>query len=237
MKRFRVKSGDKNWSDKGPDLLRTKDNAKQQVRSLIGTNSTGWFTRAENRDGTWIEWQGPMSKADAIADFHRWTPSKDRVKFQLGRKNAQGNIEEKITSRFEEVEYLSLPCAGEGTEIFWSLFKHQFPGIRFAGAYVYKTYNNNPDSDWSDHAWGDAIDGTENPGEGVRNDDTTDWAVRMSSSGNCKMAYILGSKGGEAAVASGPDWDLRVDTDVSDSHEWHVHASIVDHDGLQPRRC
>jgi hypothetical protein len=228
MKRYQVKSPNKDWTDKGPDLLRTKDNARKALKNNLGDKTSGWHVRTETPEGTWRDWDGPMSKADAIDRFDGWSPSKEGQKIQFGHGNDKDPIH---AVRFEDVKHTELSGCNDGTETINDLVKHAFPQVKFGGGFVCKTYNNDPNADWSDHAWGDAVDETENLPE-VKNEEVGDWCMRMCSSGNMQADYILTSKNGMAGGYYAPDWDWKPGADSS--HEWHTHISRVDHDGKNP---
>jgi hypothetical protein len=230
LKRYQVKAESKDWGDKGPDLLRMKDNARRQLKNNLGDKTQGWHVRTEAPDGTWRDWDGPMSKADALERFDGWSPGDDGQRIQYGRKQNE-KIEPAHSVRFEKVKDLELAGCTEATEKAHSLVQHAFPAAIFAGGYVCKTYNNDPNADWSDHAWGTAVDETENP-PAAKNEAVGDWCARMCSSGNMEADYILSSRGGVAGGYYAPDWDW--DPGAADSHEWHTHLSIVDHDGKDP---
>jgi hypothetical protein len=227
MNRYRVRSPNQEWNDKGPDLLRTRDNTLAEVRGKMGHRVENWHVRREEAKG-WDEWGPPLSKRDALSKLGTWSPTKKGLSFQLGRQDReQSPIEPEITIEFEEVRLLDVGV-NERAEIIHSLVTYQFPKAKFAGGYVCKEYNGVPGAGWSDHAWHDAVD------ESLygENDRGTDWSIRMAKSRNMEVAYIEGSLQGRVGVAHAPDfgWDLGGDS----SHEWHIHYSAVDHDGRNP---
>jgi hypothetical protein len=231
MKRFQVKAGNKDWTDKGPDLLRTQDNARKALKNNLGDKTQGWHVRTDAPDGTWRDWDGPMSKADALERFDGWSPpQKEGQRIQYGRKQ-NDQIEVLHIVRFEDVKHYELSGCSDRAEKANDLVRHAFPKVKFAGGYVCKNYNGDPGAGWSDHAWGDAVDETENPPE-VKNEDVGDWCARMCSSGNMEADYILSSRNGVAGGYYAPDWDWR--NGAASSHEWHTHISVVDHKGKDP---
>lgn len=223
MLRYRVRSGAKTFRDPGPDLLRTRPNARRQVRSVLGDRKGGWFTRVDGREDG--EWKGPMSKADAVAKFDAWKAPLGE--FLFGQKDGR-KIEAQAVCRVENVRELEVPNCSQGVSTNWSLAKHQFPDCVFAGGYVYKQILGT--NEWSDHAWGDAVD--ETPKD---NDALFDWNTRMARSGNMDYDYLLGSRKGKVVQSSAPDFDVEPSSAAS-SHLWHNHMSVIDHDGRKPPR-
>ena len=226
--RFRVHGKGKTFNDAGPDLLRKRSNARRQVSADMGPLvHDGWFVRRIT-DGAKTEWSGPMSKHDALAKFDAWKLLADG--FVLGREDAHGVVEAHVVIQHEEVRIIDTADCGPETILGRSLIEHQFPGIKFAGGYVYKQIDGS--SSWSDHAYGDAIDETENPPK-VQNDDVLDWCARMGATGNMEFDYALGSRDGHVVETVAPDFHIAPSTAAS-SHLWHCHISFINHHGVKP---
>lgn len=224
MKRYQVRAPSKSWSDKGPDLLRHIDNAQAQLRTLLD-RVHGYYVREAGAD-----WGERLDRGPAIRSLETWNPAKDGAILQIGRM-VDGKIVPVAIVRYADVKFIELANCTRDTSVGWSLVHYAFPNVVFAGGYVYKeTFPGF----WSDHAWGTAFDGTPR-GAGVTNDGLFDWSVRMAASGNMECDMIIGSKGGKVHNACAPDWAIRPGGG-DDSHEWHVHYSIVDHDGAKPPR-
>ena len=223
MKRYRVRESDQDWTDEGPDLLRSRENTLVAVRSRMHQRVENWYVRREEQSG-WEDWGPPLSKRDALVKIGNWSPNKSGLGFQFGRKDKR--IKPDITVQFEEVHYHDISC-NDRVEVIWSLAKHQFGNAQMAGGFVCKEYNGVPGSGWSDHAWRDAVDVTPD-----NNNQLTDWSRRMAQSRNMDFAYLLGSQNGRVGLSSAPDYGW--DWGGPESHEWHVHYSVVDHDGRNP---
>ena len=216
LHRFRVRAGSKTWNDPGPDLLRPVENAQEQLRTLLRPFD-GQKLQYRVDDGPWLD---PRSKREILTVMGEGQYTSLRV--------ARGDVIVAAV-RHEEVEKLPVSNCSVGVSVQWSLLKHQFPAIVFAGGYVYKeTFPGY----WSDHAYGDAFDGTHKPPT-VVNDDVFDWLVRMARSGCIRFSYVLGSRNGNVVSASAPDYEV-VPSNASDSHTWHCHVSVIDHDGEKP---
>lgn len=227
FKRYRVRSASKPWSSDGPDLLRKRSNAEKQIGKVIPIGTRHLKFRIRGADG-WGEWSRSMSRKRLLRRLHSLEFVKGDELVQIARFD-----EVKAEMKIERVELVDLRNAHRDVEVTWSLMHHAHPNVLFAGAFVFKQVAGT--SSWSDHAWGDAVDGTPR-GEGVNNDQFTDWCVRMAKTGNMPVhGYFVGSKGGRVHSAKAPRFRL-VRGGGDDSHEWHVHASIVDHDGAKPPR-
>lgn len=230
MDRYRLRRAGQMTNSRGPDLLRLRGNVHRGLKAALGEPRGGWYTRKAGK-GITTEWVGPLTKAQVVERFAAWRHV-DLDQFIVGRKRPGATPEARIFVEFEGVPRLALANSSPATETFWSLLKHQFQGIKFAGAYVFK--ETSPGF-WSDHAWGTAVDGTENPPADVQNDETTDWSRRMALSGNVEFDYLLGSRRGEVVKVVAPDFDVEP-SGASSSHEWHIHVSVTDHDGSKPPR-
>lgn len=224
--RFRVRGMNHQYNEPGPDLLREQGNARARVRALIAQRHDGWTAVAVKADGTRLPQTEPMSKAEALDVFDHWAhePTATLVLSHRG--------EPAIGARYERVEKIETPNCSPDTVLNRSLIAHQFPHARYAGGYVYRTVKDS--ESWSDHAWGTAIDDSENPPDPT-NDELTDWCARMGRAGCMHFDYLLGSEHGKVVQVSAPDYAAEPSTAAS-SHLWHVHMSVVDHDGRKPPR-
>jgi len=221
--RYRVRTATKTFASAGPDLLRTRANARRQLSADMGQEHFGWYFRLE--DGKWSD---KVSKNDALLRFDTWKSKLDLV---FGREDSKTKkVVPKIITRREDVSLIPTPDCSAKVILGRSLIEHQYPRVQFAGGYVYKQIAGS--SSWSDHAWGDAIDMTENPPEPT-NDETFDWTTRMAASGNMDYDYALGSRKGRVVQSSAPDFKV-VPSSAASSHLWHVHISFVDHHGQRP---
>ena len=218
MFRFRVKNAAKVWGDKGPDLLRKKENALDQLRGIVEPGTPDLATAAG--DGARKPADSRLQVFDRFAHF--CADPKDDELFKVFSKN-----ELIAVSKVERIPVVDAGGAHAGSDLAWSLIKVQFGAkVTFAGGFVCKEQPNGP---WSDHAWLDAIDATF--GEAL-NDEGTDWVARMRQTGNMDFDFALGSRGGKV-VQVYRDGDVQP-SGASTSHLWHVHISVVDHDGARP---
>lgn len=218
LHRYRVRAGAKTWNDPGPDLLRPLDNATAQLRTLL-RKSNGQELEIRVDKGEWRKTnRRKVLAVMKLGNFETLTVAvHDIVIAQV---------------KHEAIVKLAVDRCSVGVAVLWSLVKHQFPGIIFAGGYVYKeTFPGF----WSDHAWGDAFDGTQNLAKHVLNDDVFDWLVRMGKGGCAKFDYAIGSRHDHVVDASAPDYEVGP-SGADPSHLWHCHISVVDHDGAKPPR-
>lgn len=230
INRYRFKAAPKNWTDPGPDLLRPEANARQMLSAALGNKLLdGWYVR-KNRNVVKGKWNGPLRRFEVMELFDSW--GTQTVEFIVGREKPGKGPEALYVVRREVVKIDSISNCSPGTSLVHSLIHKQFPRIKLSGAYVYKQISGS--SSWSDHAWGTAIDETESPPQPT-NDETLDWVSRMGQSGLMDYDYALGSRNGRVVQASAPDFRV-VSSSASSSHLWHVHISIVDHNGAKPPR-
>lgn len=220
--RIRVRSAGKNWNQPGPDLLRTRGNARKTLSNNMGGAHDGWYTRLEGG-----QWSDRSSKHEVLVRFDHWRSGKDLV---IGRKNDGGTIIGKLVTKREVVKLIPTPNCSRLVVLGRSLIEHQFPKVIFAGGYLYRQIDGS--TSWSDHAWGDAIDESANPPEPT-NDETFDWVTRMAKSNNLDYDYALGSKNGKVVTSGAPDFNVQ-SSSASTTHLWHVHISFVDHNGNKP---
>lgn len=223
--RFRVRGANEEWTANGPDLLRPRDNARLRAKAIMGAAVKGWSTRIVYNGGATAAPSNDMTKSDALDRFVTWAKNPVGATFVLMHGG-----ETRVVVRLERVEILGLDNVSPATALIWSLLRHQFPNIQFGGGYVYKKILGT--NDYSDHAWGTAIDATENPPEPF-NDETTDWLSRMARSGCMAYDYVLGSRNGSVVQVAPPDYDLEP-SGASTSHLWHNHISQTDHEGRKP---
>jgi hypothetical protein len=231
MRRFQVANGVKAWTDEGPDLLRARPRAVHAAGKLLAWREkyVGRVLHASTKGEPWDE-LGSRRKAlkwldAALEGAH----AGDRVQIGIQRWS---DVEVRAVVRTTEVTITHLEGATPDTEIVNALYQSAFPKSLFAGAYVCKEIEGT--SDYSDHAWGDAVDRTAT--DGAPNDAMTDWGARMAADKNMTVAYILGSRNGDVVQADKRlvgNWRLRP-SDASSSHLWHVHTSIRKHTGTPP---
>lgn len=224
--RFRVKGAKQTFTDKGPDLLREHGNALARVRTMLGQGREGWTFRTENAAGVKTDESKKLSKAAVVERLERWLKNPAGQEIIILHHG-----EPEVVIRYAPVRKLAMVNCSPGTVLLHSLLHEQFPKIRFAGGYVYKLTSPGY---WSDHAWGTADDETENPPEPM-NDETMDWLSRMGKARCLEFDYALGSRNGNVVQCGAPDYDIEP-SGASDSHLWHNHISIVDHDGRKPPR-
>jgi hypothetical protein len=227
VKRFQLKPGSKRWNDPGPDLLRPRDNARARLRALLGPPAHLKEPHYQIDDRDWTEVD---DKAAMLEAFDAWKPEADGALFTAAEmRNGQRRVIGVV--RLEQVEVVPLEhCSPETAEVH-ALLRHAFPGSVFSGGYVWK--ETSPEV-WSDHAWGTAFDRTANP-PAATNEAMTDWLARMGRARCCAFGYLLGSRDGQVVQAGDPDYELEPSS-ASSSHLWHVHCSVVDHDGRKPPR-
>lgn len=235
IERFRVRAGHRTFNDRGPDLLRPKDNAR---RALLGMLEPGlkveFATRFEKRDGSFTDWD-PVRNAQTdrrmvLSRFDTWAKGAGRDDiFQVGAKQ-NGGYDPIAVVRFESVPLLAEGDLHRGAKELHALVQYQFPPAIFAGGFVCK---QSAPGVWSDHAFHDAVDETQNTGAGVTNDEVTDWLARMGRARCVDYDYALGSRDGKVVIVSAPDYELEL-SGASSSHLWHVHISDIDHNGARP---
>jgi hypothetical protein len=227
MDRFRVKAPSKKWTDKGPDLLRNKMNAIEQAMDLLDDGN--FFARTKRLVGWWNA--SPIGGRRDISRYLERELSSLANKRSIQVLDKKGEVQVEI--RLEEVKVSSLNGATRAAEVGWGLISHQFPGIRFGGCFTCKHENNDPNAGWSDHAWGDALDATENKLRRVFNDAVFDWSRRMAMESQMEAEMMLGSaKGKVVSSRKAEGWDI--DLGGASSHLWHVHISCHEHDGTPP---
>ena len=233
MRRWQEKDNpEKDWGEKGPDLLRTKPNARARIKSELEAHSGGWMVRVAIGDNGWEKWTGPHERADILDAFDGWKPP-DKSRAQWGRKTDDGKVDAKGSIRARVFDVKSHSGCSDHTDRVIALMETAFPAGAFGGAYVCKQVSGS--STWSQHAYGKAYDHSAYDA----NDRATDWALRMARENRMRDGeedivfpawQILGSKDGNAGNASNGDGDWIGDFPwerggVDDSHEWHVHIS------------
>ena len=220
ISKWRTKTPDKVWGDRGPDLLRTKTNAGARLAEAIGDRRNLYV-----KLGRLKPWKRIGSKARVLEMFTRWD----------GRDFIVGQVHDNKPLAFyqvrrERILFKALSNCSPKTSLNWSLASFTFPNARFGGGYVWKQVSGS--SSWSDHAWGTAFDisGYE------QNDDITSWFSRMAQEGQMDFDYVLGSRDNETKVVQVNSRGEVSRSSASDSHLWHNHQSVVDHDGRKPPR-
>lgn len=218
--RFRTKTPDKVWGDRGPDLLRSKANAREKLSKAIGSKRALYVKVGKLRP-----WRRIGSKAKVLELFEKW----DTRDFIVGQ--VQGDKTKAFYQvRRERVQWKPLTNCSPSTVRAWSLTAFTFPNARFAGGYVWKQVSGS--SSYSDHAWGTAFDIS----GFAQNDAITDWLSRMAKENLIVFDYALGSRKNESEVVYvSSNGDVRPSS-ASTSHLFHNHVSVVDHDGRRPPR-
>lgn len=228
VSRFRVRRPDETWSDEGPDLLRTKDNALVAMKNIMGIVPRLYVHRKRLENGSMTPWSRPYSRSETLEFFRVWNPGFNSVFHVATEKLAPVTSSAKVVVALVDEGNIS-----GNTQLANSLLKAQFPESVFSGGFVCKETTPG----WtSDHAWRDAVDRSPNTAKGLKNDHIFSWGVRMSRSGCWQMAYIIGSLGDRVMTAQSPDWIMHP-SDAAISHTWHTHFSIVDHNGANSPFC
>lgn len=232
MDRYQVKVPAKKWGDAGPDLLRTKESTKAQVHDLLD-QAGRWNWRKQTQHGEWFEWRVLGNRQDVLDWLDSALHSLGNGQLaQIGLSDTKGDPDPRVVIRGCNVVIPDLSGATSRAEMTHGLVRYRFPDIKFAGCFVCKQISGS--SSYSDHAWGDAVDETENPGAGVHNDDVTDWCIRMGAADLMPIVQVLGSVNGKVVNAEARNgWDIRPGG-ADDTHKWHVHMSNILHDGTPP---
>jgi hypothetical protein len=236
MRRYQVALEGKDWDSRGPDLLRRRENAVDATLELCRDRRETWVGRVIRTKAAGVEWQtiGKRRRLEAwLSDALESAPAGSRIQVGFRRWD---DVVVRAVVRTREVEIAELVGANAGVEITNALLAAAFPTSIFAGGFVCKQIDGS--SSWSDHAWGDAGDRTQNEPK-APNDALTDWLARMAATGNVPIApagYLLGSKDGRVVEAKRRvvgSWALTPSS-ASSSHLWHVHYSTRDHNGARP---
>lgn len=226
-RRVRVRSPHKDWSEPGPDLLRTRRNAIAHLKEM------GWarYTSVRAHNGDWLPWKRLIFPGQLGARM---------MALDLGEVMRVGDNKQEAFAfvRGEPVSVSTVTNATADAELVHALVYHQFaPKVIWAGIYLCKRVNgsSSPQDPWSDHAWGDADDETPKPDAGLTNDELTDWAVRMGREGTdvFPVEQILGSHNGNEVEALSPGFFLN-EFHGTGSHLWHNHYSCHRHTGVPP---
>lgn len=229
MRRYRVRSANKKWSDRGPDLLRTRSNAVEQVQATL--SGTAPFSVRKRRNlGRWWKPQRVGSKQNVAKYLNEnlTTLSAGQV---LQVLDSEGRVRTLV--RAEAVEVKNFANATGKAEVVWALFSYQFRGARFGGIYACKRKNGDPNANWSVHAWGDAVDISENRLRRVYNDDLFDWGRRMAMENLLPVELGIGSRNGVVvSTREAERWTL--DVGGTDSHKWHNHWECRERTGTPP---
>lgn len=219
--RWRVKRGSQDYTDQGPDLLRTKTSAQRELAAQMGAPRQGWYLRLQE---DWSE--HPFRKAEVLQRYETWQRgSGDGARFRVGRKE-KGDIVVRTESTTVRVKEVNLPNVNPGATLVADLARTQF-GCQ-VGGFACREYNDIPGSGWSDHAWGDAVDLW-----GPPNDRLTDWCVRMGRNGLMNdVAQFIGSRDGKVGSFYAPAFTWNAGG--PSSHLTHVHCSYRQHFGRDP---
>lgn len=229
MLRFQTKTNvEKDWNAPGPDLLRTRKNARRWLKDDLAEHQGHWYVRTKVGENPWKAWTGPHSREELLEAFEDWSP-KDKTVAQWGRKDDAGNVDAKGAVRVRVVDIVHRSGCTDETDKVVALLEAGFPRGVYGGTYVCKQVSGS--SSWSQHAYGAAYDHSAYE----ENDEATDYALRMARENReddivLPVWQILGSKNGNAGNASNGDGDWIGSFDwhaggVDDSHEWHVHVS------------
>lgn len=234
MKRYQVRANEKQWGDKGPDLLRKADDAVSRTVALLPTGAGPWFGRKSRSTGGYWPWQHIGARAAVALWLEEKLPTlSNRQTVQIGH---EGHPRAVIRAR--EFEVPDLSQATGRAEVTNALVREAFGNaVEFAGCFACKDVENNspprPGIKPSDHAWGDAVDETPKPAQ-LSNDDLTDWCIRMANTGNLPVEQILGSSSGRVVNSQVmQQWQVR-EGGADSSHLWHIHMSCRIHTGVPP---
>jgi hypothetical protein len=168
---------------------------------------------------------------EALSTWHKSNSTLLRV--GVGTKNEVPESP-RVYLRREVIRIRPLDDCSPETVLAHSLIAHAWyeRGVVFAGGYVWKQVAGS--DDWSDHAWGTAIDESCSRAPAGTNDALTDWIARMAAAGLLEFDYALGSRDGSVVYVAG-DGSIRP-SGADRSHLWHVHVSVIDHGGAKPSR-
>ena len=228
MRRWQVKQNpDKGWNEPGPDLLRTRPNARKLIKSDLGEYDAGWHVSTAPPGGDWRPWSGPHKRSELLEAFDDWNPG-DGARARWARKANDGKgyvIKGQV--RCAVINVKSHNGCTDHTDTVIALCEYHNPQAAFGGAFVCKQISGS--SSWSTHAYGKAFDHSAYEA----NDRDTDWCCRMARENKTDdiqlpVWQVLGSKGGNAGNAGGGDWVGPFDWHnggCDSSHEWHVHLS------------
>lgn len=229
MLRFQTKSTvEKEWDEKGPDLLRTRKNAKARIKDDLEGHSGNWYVRLKVGENPWKAWTGPHTREDVLDAFQDWSPANKTVA-QWGRKTDGGKVEAKGAVRARVIDVVHRSGCTDHTDQTVAILEAGFPRGVYGGTYVCKQVSGS--SSWSMHAFGAAYDHSCYE----ENDEGTDYALRLArenKDGDIQLPVwqILGSKNGNAGNASNGDGDWIGSFEwhaggCDSSHEWHIHVS------------
>lgn len=230
MRRFQIKANpSKDWNDAGPDLLRTRKNARAKLRDDLDQYGAGWFVglKYPNND-QWQKYEGPVERAELLEAFDNWQPP-DKSFARWARKQSDGSgfTDPLGVMRAAVINVKAHNGCTDHTDQVIALLERAWPEGAFGGAFVCKQVSGS--SSWSSHAYGRAYD--HSPYE--LNDRVTDWCLRMARENKADdivlpVWQILGSKNGNVGNGNNGDGDWIGNFDwaaggCDSSHEWHVH--------------
>jgi hypothetical protein len=240
MDRYQVRGRQKDWGDPGPDLLRKRANAVEHVVGQILPGNQTWSWRKRRANGRWsevLELGDELAVAEFLGDALP-TLSDGQV-LQIGRGEPFKAI---AIVRGRAVTVPDLASASPSAEVAHALVMYAFPDCRFAGCLVCKQENRKPGDpivpglDWSDHAYGDAVDHSPDEDGKPSNDELFDWTRRMLREDQLPGAFLIGSQNGVVVTTTRANgW--KVEQRGTSSHKTHNHLSLRDHAGDTPPRC
>lgn len=226
LERVQVKPTGKEWSDKGPDMLRKRDNAWRAINRSLRWRS-GWWVRKSIKGG-WSDWKGPFLRSGVEEAYHDWNSDE----FQIGRRML-GKVRVRIRARAISIHVVDYPDASPAANITAALMLAGTAGTTFAGIFACKDVENHmppwPGVQPSNHAWGDAVDITGNTTV------VTDYAIRMAKEDQIPIVQVLGTLDGRSVINASDDtnWQIRLGG-ADSSHLWHCHMDNHIHSGTPP---
>ena len=194
MDRYQVRAGHKEWGDPGPDLLRTRANAVEQVRQILPEGRT-WSWRKRRANGRWSEIR-EVGDEPAVASFlgDALPTLSDGQVLQIGDGEP---FKEAAIARGCAVPVPDLSSASPLAETAHAIVQYVFPDSRFTGSFACKQEGRHPGDpivvglDWSDHAFGDAVDHSPDEDGKPSNDELFDWTHRMLREDLLPGAFLI----------------------------------------------
>lgn len=216
-RRYNVKARSQRWSDRGPDLWRGTSSAIDKALRYVPRLGP-FYLRTVNGTDPVTDWQRCVTRAGLrrqLADRLNHIGDGRLVQLANRRKDVQAAV------RVQVFPVPDLPSVTYETRIVNAIWAAAWPASGFAGAHVCKHIAGT--NQWSQHAYGRAIDRVQNP-PAVTNDEQTDWCLRMSREGLWPVWQVLGSRNGSVINAEAPGFYTRAGG-ADTSHLWHVHLS------------
>ena len=232
MRRWQVKKNvEKDWSDAGPDLLRTRPNAKRTIKDDLADYGGGWYVRLNPPgDKPAGSWEGPHDRSDVLDAFDGWNPKHGTIA-QIGRKQKDGSgFDAKTAIKAHVIEVKTYASATDHANTVAALLEAAHPSGGYAGIYVCKDIGSG--STPSQHAFGAAYDHSHGDTEAY-----TEWSLRMARENRdgdilFPAWQIIGAqkRNGELTVGNasesswlgGFEWQWG---GADSSHLWHEHVS------------